>query len=81
LEQRRIREVIIGSFVNWLPFEWIRNTFSSGESQEAETEQAERDSENPSSRLFECPSCGRVYVGEDKETCSECDEPVKKIPK
>jgi len=64
--------------VNWSPLEWIRKTLSIEESQEPEPE--EGSSEKQSSHLFECPVCESVYVSEDMETCSQCNEPVKLVP-
>jgi len=35
--------------------------------------------DEPESNLFECPSCGAVFVAIDKKTCSSCRTPVEQI--
>lgn len=36
--------------------------------------------ETPSTRLYECPDCGTVYIATELESCSDCDTRVDRIP-
>jgi rubrerythrin len=38
-----------------------------------------RSGENSRSRLYQCPSCGTVFVAIDKETCFTCQTSVEQI--
>lgn len=33
-----------------------------------------------STALYTCPSCGRTYISEEMESCSNCDEAVERTP-
>lgn len=35
--------------------------------------------QQPSSRLFRCPSCDTVYIAHSKEMCESCDTTVTQI--
>jgi hypothetical protein len=35
--------------------------------------------QNPAT-LYECASCGTVYIAEEKQSCSECEASVRAVP-
>jgi hypothetical protein len=43
-------------------------------------EQQVSSSDTSTARLFHCPQCDTVYVGETMDACTECSTPVEQIP-
>lgn len=39
----------------------------------------ERVGARANSELFECPSCGIVYIADEKTTCSSCEDAVEQV--
>lgn len=37
-------------------------------------------SEKPNASLFECQSCGTVYIATEKQTCKRCEMAVEEVP-
>lgn len=66
----------------------IRNLFAatigrypgSGDESATVATGADDAADTPSTRLFECPDCGTVYIATELESCSDCGTRVDRIP-
>lgn len=38
------------------------------------------DSDDVTSSLYSCPDCGRTYITESMDVCSDCDRSVERVP-
>lgn len=45
-----------------------------------EDDQADDPEDAVSSSLYSCPGCGRTYITESMESCSNCERPVERVP-
>lgn len=56
---------------------FTRSLFGRGDASDGGQGETDR---GVSTTLFTCPSCGRTYISEQMEVCSNCDEAVERTP-
>lgn len=58
---------------------WPRAELKTGENGGTINDSMDNSEPVVSTQLFRCPSCDRVYVATDKQTCSTCNADVERV--